>query len=45
MSIALAQDVRRLREEIESLKKRIEKIENKPKPGPKPKRLNNAVGQ
>lgn len=45
MSIALAQEVKKLRAELAEVKKRLERIENRPKPGPKPKRLSNAVGQ
>ena len=40
MSIALAQEVKRLRQELEELKKRIETLESRKKPGPKPRVLN-----
>jgi hypothetical protein len=46
MSIAFAQELKKLRAELEALKKRVESIESRPKPGPKPKRqVSNAVGQ
>ena len=37
MSIAMAQDIKRLKDELEAVKKRLEDIENRPKPGRKPK--------
>lgn len=43
MSIALSQEVKRLRQELEELKERVKTLETKKKPGPKPKVLN-AVG-
>jgi hypothetical protein len=45
MNMEQMQDLKRMKADIEALKQRVKEIENRPKPGRKPQRSENAIRQ